>query len=334
MSLRELVEQVEAADLGPLFDENFIDLAYGPSGAGKSSAIALLALWLWKKRKLKTRWIVGDGGFQTVQNMGLVRAGAVEYCDYSHRPEPATTLELLAEGYWPGTTPIANTQFMRLDPPPKDLLEKVGLFVFEGFGVAAHYLMSNVQGGLSQRAAAGEKLGIESVAKFTDAIDVGGGKRNHGTHTGYAPYSQTTNVLMGCKRRSESLGHVIWTTHERDAEDKVNNDEKIIGPEVAGKALTTKLPGMFGNTWHFTTVTKVEAGVDNFSQAKVRNSRTIRRIYSVPHGDPDGTVVRQYLANTRVYGLKDYYDLIVPVDGLRLWEDLARLKKEAFEVVA
>jgi hypothetical protein len=333
MSLKEIVEQVDAADLAAIFDENFIDLAYGPSGSGKSTALALLAMWLWRKRQLKTRWVVGDGGFQTVQNLGLVRAGAVEFCEYSSRPEPATTIELLSEGYWPGKTPIAGTQFTRLEPTPAAEMAKVGLYIFEGFGVAAQYLMSNVQGGLAQRAALGEKLGVEAVSKFTDALDVGGGKRHHGTQTGWAPYNHSSTVLMGCKRRSESLGHVIWTTHERDAEDAVNNSEKIIGPEVAGKALTTKLPGMFGNTWHFTTVTKFTQETDAHSQAKVRNANTIRRVYSCGHPDPDGTVVRQYLANTRVYGLKDYYDLVAPADGLALWSELARLKREALEAL-
>lgn len=333
MSIKELVEKIKAVDLSPIFEENWIDLAYGPPGSSKTTTIALLAMWLWVHKKQKTRWIVGDGGFQTVQNLGLVKAGAVEFCEYSHRPEPATTIELLSEGYWPGKTIIPGTNFTKLEPTSAEERAKVGLNVFEGFGVAANYIMSNVQGGLAHRAAGGEKLGVEAVSKFTDAIDVGGGKRNHGTQTGWAPYNHANTLLMGCKRRSEALGHVIWTTHERDAEDKIENDARCIGPEVAGKALTTKLPGMFGNTFHFTTVTKITEGKDNFSQAKTRNVNTIRRVYTVPHSDPDGTVVRQYLANNRVHGLKEYYDLITIADGLALWADLARLKKEANEAL-
>jgi hypothetical protein len=333
MSLKELVALVDNADLESMFAENFIDCAYGPPGSSKTTTIALLAMWLWRKKKLKTRWIVGDGGFQTVQNLGLVRAGAVEFCDYSHRPEPATTLELLCEGYWPGKKLIAGTQFASLEPTPIEEKAKIGLTVIEGFAVAAGYIMSNVQGGLAQRAAGGEKLGVEAVSKFADAIDVGGGKRNHGTQTGWAPYNHANTLLMGCKRRSESLGHVIWTTHERMADDKTDNDSKWIGPEVAGQSLTTKLAGMFGNTWHFTTVQKKSKGKDAHSGADIFKVDTLRRVYTTNHYDPDGTVQRQYVGNNRVHGLADYYDLANIGDGLKLWSDLARLKREALEVL-
>jgi hypothetical protein len=174
---------------------------------------------------------------------------------------------------------------------------------------------------------------VEAVSKFTDAVDIGGGKRSHGTQTGWAPYNHATTLLMGCKRRSESLGNVIWTTHERDAEDKVNNDEKWIGPDVAGKALTTKIAGMFGNTWHFTTVQKKSKAKDAFSGADIHKVETLRRVYTCSHFDPDGTVQRQYVGNNRVHGLKEYYDLDNIGAGLKLWEDLARLKREANEVL-
>jgi hypothetical protein len=333
MSLKELVEAVKSADLEILFEENWIDCLYGMPGTGKSMLIALMAMWLHIHKKQKTRWIVGDGGFRTVQNLGLVQIGAVESCEYSHRPEPATTIELLCEGYWPGKTLIPGTQFTKLEPTSPDVMKNIGLYVIEGFGVAANYIMSNVQGGLAQRAASGEKLGVEAVSRFADAVDVGGGKRNHGTQTGWAPYNHATTVLMGCKRRSEALGHVIWTTHERDGEDKVNNDEKWIGPEVAGKALTTKLAGMFGNTFHTVQVQKKTQGVDSHSGAKVHKVDTIRRVYTSNHFDAEGQVQRQYVGNCRTYGMEEYYDLVTPADGLKLWSDLARLKREAKEAL-
>lgn len=333
MSLKALVELIDNTDLDAIFAEPFIDCAYGPPGSSKTTTLALLALWLGRKKKLKTRWIVGDGGFATVQNLGLVKAGFVEFCDYSHRPEPATTLEMLCEGYWPGKVKIPGTEFTKLEPTSAEEKAKIGLTVIEGFAVGAQYIMSNVQGGLAARAAGGEKLGVEAVSKFQDKVDVGGGLRNHGTQTGWAPYNHAQTLLLGCKRRSEALGHVVWTTHERDAEDKVENDAKWIGPDVAGKALTTKIAGMFGNTWHFTTVQKKTKGKDNFSGAEIHKVETLRRVYTCAHYDPDGTVQRQYVGNNRVHGLKEYYDLANIGDGLALWADLARLKREANEAL-
>lgn len=330
-----LREQLEATDLNILFEEPFHDLCFGPPGAGKSTMLAMLAAWIWKHKKLKTRWIVGDGGFQTVQNLGLVKAGAVEFCDYSHRPEPSTTLELLSEGYWPGKVQIPGTSFTKLEPPTKETFDTVGLWVFEGFGVAANYLMSNVQGGFAQRAANGERFGPDATVKFADTLDVGGGtKRNHGTMTGWAVYSQIQSVLLGCKRRTDNLSFTVWTTHERDAEDKIENDARIIGPELSGKSFTTKMAGLFGNTWHCTTVQKKSKGKDQFSGADTFNTDTIRRVYTRNHYDPDGTVQRQYVANCRVFGMPEYFDLLTPQDALKPWAKLAELKRAAVEVFA
>ena len=327
-----LKEALEAADLNVLFNEPFHDLIYGPPGSGKTTMIAMLAAWLWKHKKLKTRWIVGDGGFATIQNLGLVAAGAVEFCDYSHRPEPSTTLELLSEGYWPGKTMIQGTNFARLEAPTKDVFDQVGLWVFEGFSVGAQYLMSNLQGGFAARAAAGERFGPDATVKFADSIDVGGGKRSHGTMTGWAVYSQIQSVLLGCKRRTDNLPHTIWTTHEREAEDKTENESKWVGPEVAGKALTTKVAGLFGNTIHCTPVQKKTKGKDQFSGADIFNVQTIRRAYLSNHYDPDGTVMRQYVGNSRVFGLPEYFDLLTPQDSLKPWAKLAELKRAAVEV--
>lgn len=328
MSLKELVDEVKKTDLEILFSEKWIDLLYGMPGSGKSMLIALLSMWLWVHKRQKTRWIIGDGGFQTVQNLGLVSAGAVEVCEYAHRPEPGTTIELLSEGWWPGNVQIAGTPFTKLEPPKPESIKDVNLWVFEGFGVAAQYLMSNVQGGFAHRAAAGEKMGVEAVVKMDDKIDVGA-KRSHATQTGWSPYNMAQTILMGCKRRSETLPHVIWTTHERDGEDKVNNNETWIGPEVAGKALTTKLAGMFGNTFHCVQVQRKTQGVDAHSQAKVHKVDTIRRVWTSNHFDAEGQVQRQYVGNCRTYGVQEYYDLVTPADGLKLWADLARLKREA-----
>lgn len=325
---------LKSTDLSILFDEDFHDLVYGPPGSGKTTMLSMLASWLFIHKGLKTRWIVGDGGFQTVQNLGLVKAGAVEFCEYSQRPEPGTTLELLCEGWWPGTTAIPGTPFTKLEAPKPELFKEVGLWIFEGFSVGAQYLMSNIQGGFAHRAANGERFGPDATVKFADAIDVGGGKRSHGTMTGWAVYSQIQSVLLGCKRRTDNLPHTIWTTHERDAEDKIENDSKWVGPEVAGKALTTKVAGLFGNTFHTTTVQKKTKGKDQFSGADIFNVQTLRRVYVANHYDPDGAVMRQYVGNCRVFGMPEYFDLLEPADGLKPWAKLAELKRAALDVFA
>jgi hypothetical protein len=95
-------------------------------------------------------------------------------------------------------------------------------------------------------------------------------------------------------------GFVLWTAHERQAEGKDDGDERIIGPDAAGKALVAKIGLWFGNTTHITTAQRKVKKKDPTTDKDVEVLELEGRAYTPDHMDADGTVFTKYLANTRV----------------------------------
>lgn len=282
-----------------LFSRPWIDLFYGPSGSGKSATILEVIKQMHKATGQVARVWIGDGSRTTYQDSGLIEAGAIETCDYSHRPWPQTVTNQICEGYWP--------EDGENGPLVKRAAPHVGLYVFEGLSVMSRYLAGNIQGGLAEQASRGIKLGesspIMSVDLMTDAqgkyIDGSG----PGTRVGGNPpthYNIVQQHMMGAIRRCKGLAvPVIWTAHERQGEDK-NQGDSVIAPEVFGKALSAELSREFNHTLHFTLATKVGEKVDPTTGKKVKEGAAEYRIYTRDHYDPDGLVQTKYRAVTRV----------------------------------
>jgi len=104
-----------------------------------------------------------------------------------------------------------------------------------------------------------------------------------------ANFIETSKVLPGW---------VIWTTHERSAEDKLTN-VKVIGPEVIGGAMTPNLSRVFNNTLHFTTAEKKAKVKDEHTGAAVDELDVEYRIYTRDHFRPEGNTYVKYRAVTR-----------------------------------
>lgn len=293
-----------------------IDLYYGQSGTGKSEGAASVIEEIYRTDGLTSRVIVGDGSKATYIDRGLVEAGVVEVVDFSIRPWPFTTFAKLCEGYWPAD--LSDPTSPLRAPKPEDL-QKLGVFVVEGLSVGAQYLMGDVQGGLAEQAGRGVKIGQDSPVFSKDVLFDSKGQpvANSGpkvldangkpvaevftyggnpvAHYGFAQRRLLSNV----ERTKVFPNLVIWTAHERSAQDKISG-EKLVGPEAAGEALTANLPRHFNNTLHFVTASSSkEKKKDGHTEAMVKELDVEYRVYTRDHFHPDGNTFVKYKAVTR-----------------------------------
>lgn len=280
---------------------------YGAPNSAKSTAVAHIIKTLFNATGKVSRVMIGDGSAATYQDMGLVDAGAVELMDYTIRDWPISTLEQLAEGAWPAD-PLDPKS--KLIPASPQSMGNLALTCIEGISMAGLYIMGDRKGGLAYRASKGERIGGESEIKLVDgetnaagvlltgAAQTGSG-RTYGGHT-ISHYNVAQLRLANVIERSKLLpGWVIWTAHERPAENKLSG-EKVIGPEGVGGAATPSLPRLFGNTLHFATAEKLLKEADEHTGQQINMIDSVYRIYTRNHFRAEGKVFTKYLATTRI----------------------------------
>jgi hypothetical protein len=133
-------------------------------------------------------------------------------------------------------------------------------------------------------------------------------------------------------------GWVIWTAHEKVAENKVTG-EKVIGPEGAGGAQTPVMQRMFGNTLHFVVAEKIGKELDDHTGAQVNDIEMAYRIYFKHHSKPEGKMFTKYLATARI----DHPELL-PESGylesnkpgesiMKFYETVAKSKQLSLESI-
>lgn len=281
--------------------EKWIECYYGPSGSGKSESCAAVIEAIFNETGKTARVLIGDGSGATYE--GLKAAGVAEVCDYTIRDWPLSTLTQLCQGYWPAE-PLDPKSPMQ--PMTKEKFDKIGITVIEGLAVASNYIMGDKKGGFSERAARGEKIAGDSPVQLIDlerdklgnTIDKSGPGLAFGGVT-LGGYGHAQRRMLGFIEHSKGLpGWVIWTTHERLAEDKTTN-QKVFGPEVAGGALTTNLSRLFNDTLHFTTAEKTLKQKDEHTEKSVDVIDSEYRIYTRDHFRAEGNVYTRYKAVSR-----------------------------------
>lgn len=227
----------------------------------------------------------------------------MQLADYSIREWPLSTFKQFTEGYWP-KDPLDPKSPMVLTS--QEDYKKIGISVFEGLSVGANYVMGDRKGGFSARAALGEKIAGDSPIQLIDQERDSAGNLKPNTGPGFAfggvtlgAYGVAQRRMLGFVEASKALpGWVIWTAHERAAEDKVTG-AKLIGPEVAGGALTATLSRIFNNTLHFATAEKTQKQTDEHTTKSIDVLDVEYRIYTRDHFRPEGGSFVKYKAVTR-----------------------------------
>ncbi len=303
------------------------ELFYGAPGSAKTRSIIELVKKVNTDTGKIARVYTGDGSgilYNLAMETGLLPQGSVELMDFIIRPYPFTTLQQISEGMWPEEPLDPKSKMVRLTPKQ---VADTGMYIFEGAAVAGNYMLGDSQGGLAQRAADGETIGQDANMKFTDSPDYKFGG-NSPAHYGLAQRHLLQDIL---RTKAFPGEFVIWSTHERvdDGErsaglgpqaGKNRIDDKGIGPEIIGKAMTASVSREYGNTLHFCTATKkVSDGMDDISGKTTYKDKTEYRVYTRDHYDPDGIVSMKYKAiNRAVYPqhIEDYYVSTAPGSGL------------------
>lgn len=320
-----------------------IDAFYGPFGTGKTEAIIARMKKAWEQGK-KSRAIVGDASMGPYIESGLVGAGVLEVVDYSVRDYPSSTLTQLLSGYWPAD--VNDPTSPLLEPTHKDnaaKLTNLGVFGSEGIAVMGNYLMGNRKGGYAYRAARGEKMGQDAPFRITDAELDQLGKPKAGTGPGlqfgglaqsHYGFAQNTLLDLIVLSRGYPCDHIIWTTHERAAEDK-KSGEKLIGMEVAGSAATPTIGKMFNNVWHFQTATKrIKGKRDEHTEKLVDDLDVEYRVWTRDHISADGVTSLKYLAVTRGVSASEfphYHAADTPGESVDYLYDLIDQQRKARE---
>lgn len=202
-------------------------LLYGDSGDGKSALCGEMAEWVFKQEGKKTRMYTADrGGTETIRpyiNLGIIEVEELGTNDPWIWLTKAVRGFKRVEGKWV------------LDAAAN---EKIGLFCFESMTSVADALMQN----LSQKAAAGVNIGGGGNVNFSIAADgesvkVGG---NNMAHYGVVQ----TRIVEEVWESQRLPGWLIWTASVK-RDDDPNSAGKVLGPAIAGKALTGEVPRWF-----------------------------------------------------------------------------------------
>lgn len=239
-------------------------LLFGPTGSGKTAQIGEIAEWVYRSKKQKTRLYSADrGGWETIKP--YVKLGIIDAIPMFGDPwvwiNHAILGDKLEGGQW-----IAGTD------------KEIGMYAFEGLTSFADSVMSWMA------EASGKGMNIGGGGSFSFMAGEGSNKIKIGSNN-MAHYSVAQQQVYEKSTQSQFLpGIVLWTAGDRRGEDDANGG--VIGPQIAGKALTGEAPRWFKYTWRI----GVEAQMDG----------TVTHVlYTDRHMETSGKLA-QGIANSRV----------------------------------
>lgn len=204
---------------------------YGDSGSGKSTQAGEYAKWVRKRRGKNSVLYSSDlGGYDSIGS--LVRAGVVKPIELSPTDDPWIWIDDAVSG--------------------KGCDDSTGLAIFDSGTSQAEAL-------LSACAHADFQVGQQKTQKFTVAR---GAKSLNVAINNPAHYGVVQGFLLDAIWKSTWLTRrnidVLWTfsVHRSEEQDRT----PILGPKLAGQALTAAIPKWFQFTFRISSIPQADAG--------------------------------------------------------------------------
>lgn len=298
-----------------------MDAIYGDTMSGKSKALKELIKYMNQTTGKKARVYAWDGGSETYNDDGMVDDGLIEVADMSILDSPMTVLKLVSDFWWPVDW---RDPASKLAKPKANLSEDYGIIVMEAGGMG-NWLLSDVPGGLAWHGATKSGFGgvkdadegLSTMDKFDGGNNIPAEYQLQGSNALKHWQIAQRKMLTAIRETKKFPGQVMWTFHPTEAADFAEGGDtkdfgkivgkKIIGPDVAGKKLASLIGKEFGNLFHADQVTIEKASSDPTSHQSVKEVSREYRLYTKRHHDPDAKVMTEYVAGTRLFGLKEYY---------------------------
>ncbi len=248
---------------------------YGDFGTGKTTLAIRLAKKLLSNGE-KVRLVTAENTMSIKEH---IDSGFVEVFHVEGRDHPFDTLRKAVDGWWP--IEPHKPEVSKLVAPTAATFEEYPLWMYEGTTTLSSYLDDNlVLGGLRQRSADGESIGINEPNKirFTDGdVTVGGNSQ--------VSYGIIQSEMVSLIKRSQRLrSYTIWTSHSDIIYQQIVVNGRPAqgrplygGPEVFGGALTGSIGKEFADVWRIGT-TEVEVEGTKYTE---------RRLYVKEHRDSD-----------------------------------------------
>jgi hypothetical protein len=211
-------------------------LLYGDSGDGKTALVGEMAEWVRAKEGKRTRLASSDrGGLETIRP--YVDLGIIEVVELGES-DPWVWLNKVSRGY------IREGGKWILDPKRN---AEIGLWAFEGMTSIADALMQS----LAVKASQGTNVGGGGNVNFSvtaegETVKIGG---NNQAHYGVVQ----TRIVEEVWQSQRLPGWCLWTAAAKRDEDP-NAAGKVLGPAIAGKALTGEVPRWFVYTFRVAAV--------------------------------------------------------------------------------
>ena len=209
-------------------------LLYGRSNSGKSSQLGVLAEDVFKRTGKRTRIYLTDrGGYDPIRpytDLGIieiVELGNTPVLLFMHKASRGYTRDGM--GKWV------------LD---KAANEKVGAYAYE----SAHSMAKCIQQEMNEKAGKGIILGGDANTSFDVQGD--GETIRIGAQKGYGKFAIPQDRIYAEMLESQKLDaeYVVWTCGVSKEDDDVSAN-KIIGPDVIGRALTGVLSMEYNYTF-------------------------------------------------------------------------------------
>lgn len=246
--------------------DNLTILLFGHTGSGKTAQIGELAEYYFKTRRKRTRLYTSDrGGWVTIKP--YVELGIIEVVPLWGDPwiwlDNAVKGNVPTDGKWvPG-----------IDP-------EIGLYAFESMTSLADTFMAWMAD------AAGRGVNIGGGGSFSFMAGEAEGPKMKIGSSNIAHYGVAQQQVYQKATQSQNLpGTVLWTAGDRRGEDDANGG--VVGPQIAGKAMTGEVPRWFKYTLRMAT--------------EVQPGATVKHVmYLDSHTEMQSKGMAKGLANTRV----------------------------------